>query len=151
MQSKDITGVGTETASCKVLPLPIKFYYTGCTCFIICCSLQTHWSPCLLLLMRNAQIRSDYCAKGLLTQDESEVISLFTVNTSIWTSNYFFSKLLWSDVTSPTGAEEFSFSLCVQTGPGTHPVSRTVCTGVPFLRAKAWPERDAINSPNSES
>jgi hypothetical protein len=39
-------------------------------------------------------------------------------------------------VRSPTGAEEFSSNLCVQTGSGAHPASCTMGTGGPFPGAK---------------
>jgi hypothetical protein len=35
-------------------------------------------------------------------------------------------------VRSPAGAEDFSSSLCVQTGSGAHPASCTMGTGGPF-------------------
>jgi hypothetical protein len=44
----------------------------------------------------------------------------------------------------PTEAEDFSSSLCVQTGSGAHPASCTMGTG-----GKARPERDADHSPPS--
>jgi hypothetical protein len=46
-------------------------------------------------------------------------------------------------VRSPAGAEDFSSSLCVQTGSGAHPVSCTMGTGVLFSGGKARPGRDA--------
>jgi hypothetical protein len=49
-------------------------------------------------------------------------------------------------VRSLAGAEDFSSSLCVQTGCGAHPVSCTMGTGVPFLGGKARPGRDADHS-----
>jgi hypothetical protein len=54
-------------------------------------------------------------------------------------------------VRSPVEAREFSYSLFVQTGSGTHPVSCTMCTGGPFPGAKARPERDADHSPPSSA
>jgi hypothetical protein len=39
--------------------------------------------------------------------------------------------------------EEFSSSLCVQTGSGAHPASCTMGTGGPFPGGIARPERDA--------
>jgi hypothetical protein len=47
------------------------------------------------------------------------------------------------------GAEDFSFSLCVQTGSGAYPASCIMGTGVPFPGDKARPGRDAIHSPLS--
>jgi hypothetical protein len=38
------------------------------------------------------------------------------------------------EVRSPTGAEDISSSLCVQTGSGAHPASYSVGTGGPFPR-----------------
>jgi hypothetical protein len=52
-------------------------------------------------------------------------------------------------VRSPAGAEDFSSSLCVQTGSGAHPASSTMGTGGPFPGAKARPGRDADHSPPS--
>jgi hypothetical protein len=39
-------------------------------------------------------------------------------------------------VRSPEGAEDFSSSLCVQTGSGAHPASCTMGTGGPFPGVK---------------
>jgi hypothetical protein len=50
-------------------------------------------------------------------------------------------------VRSPAAAEDFSFSLCVQTGSGAHPVSCTMGTVGPFPGGKARPGRDADHSP----
>jgi hypothetical protein len=50
-------------------------------------------------------------------------------------------------VRSPAGAEDFSSSLCVQTGSGAHPASCTMGTGSPFPGGKARPGRDADHSP----
>jgi hypothetical protein len=49
-------------------------------------------------------------------------------------------------VPSPTGAEDFSSSLCVQTGFGAHPASWPMGTG-----GKARPGRDADHSPPSSA
>jgi hypothetical protein len=49
-------------------------------------------------------------------------------------------------VRSPAGAEDFSSSLCVQTGSGAHPVSGLMGTGCPFPGGKARPGRDADHS-----
>jgi hypothetical protein len=53
-------------------------------------------------------------------------------------------------VRSPTGAEEFSSSLCVQTG-SAHPASYPMDTGGHFPGGKARPERDADHSPPSSA
>jgi hypothetical protein len=45
----------------------------------------------------------------------------------------------------------FSFNLCVQTGSGAHPASRTMGTGGPFPGAKALPGDDADHSPPSSA
>jgi hypothetical protein len=50
-------------------------------------------------------------------------------------------------VRSPTGAEDFSSSLCVQTGSGAHPASYLMGTGGSFPGGKARPGRDADHSP----
>jgi hypothetical protein len=55
------------------------------------------------------------------------------------------------EVRSPTGAEDFSSSLCVQTGFGTHPASYPVGTGSLFPGGKARPGRDADHSPPSSA
>jgi hypothetical protein len=49
-------------------------------------------------------------------------------------------------VRSLAGAEDFSSSLCVQTGSGAHPASCTMSTG-----GKARPGRDAYHSPPSSA
>jgi hypothetical protein len=54
-------------------------------------------------------------------------------------------------VRSPTEAEDFSSSLCVQTGAGAHPASCPVGTGDPFPGGKARPGRDADHSPPSSA
>jgi hypothetical protein len=55
------------------------------------------------------------------------------------------------EVRSPTGAEDFSSSPCVQTGSGAHPASYPVGTGSPFPWSKARPGRDADHSPPSSA
>jgi hypothetical protein len=50
------------------------------------------------------------------------------------------------EVRSPTGAQDFSSSPCVQTGSGAHPASYPMGTG-----GKAWPGRDADHSPPSSA
>jgi hypothetical protein len=54
-------------------------------------------------------------------------------------------------IQSPTEAEDFSSNLCVQTGSGVHPASRTVGTGGSFPGGKARPGRDADHSPRSSA
>jgi hypothetical protein len=46
------------------------------------------------------------------------------------------------------GAEDFSSSVCVQSGYGAHPASWPMGTGGPFLGDKARPGRDADHLPN---
>jgi hypothetical protein len=46
------------------------------------------------------------------------------------------------EVRSPAEANDFSCSLCVQTGSGAHPASYAIGTGGPFPGGKAWPGRD---------
>jgi hypothetical protein len=53
------------------------------------------------------------------------------------------------EVRSPTGAEDFSSSPCVQTGSGAHPASYPMGTGGSFPGGKARPGRDADHSPPS--
>jgi hypothetical protein len=69
---------------------------------------------------------------------------------SCWfTWHNFWNHLLISiGVRSPTGAEDFSSSPCVQTGSGAHPASYPVGTGGPFPGGKARPGRDADHSPH---
>jgi hypothetical protein len=55
------------------------------------------------------------------------------------------------EVRSPTGAEDFSSSLCVQTGSGAHPASYPMGTGGPFPGDKVRPGRDADHSPPSSA
>jgi hypothetical protein len=52
---------------------------------------------------------------------------------------------------SPTGAEDFSSSFCVQTGSGAHPASCTMGTGGPSPGSKARPGRDVDHSPPSSA
>jgi hypothetical protein len=47
------------------------------------------------------------------------------------------------EVRSPTGAEDFSSSPCVQTGSGPHPASYPMGTGGSFPGGKGRPGRDA--------
>jgi hypothetical protein len=51
----------------------------------------------------------------------------------------------------PTGVEDFSSSLCVQTGCEAHPASCPMGTGGPFSGDKARPGRDADHSPPSSA
>jgi hypothetical protein len=51
----------------------------------------------------------------------------------------------------PEGAEDFSSSLCVQTGSGAHPASCTMGTRGPFPGGKARTGRDADHSPPSSA
>jgi hypothetical protein len=55
------------------------------------------------------------------------------------------------EVRSPSGAEDFSSSPCVQTGSGAHPASYPMGTGGSFPEAKARPGRDADHSPPSSA
>jgi hypothetical protein len=50
------------------------------------------------------------------------------------------------EVRSPTGAEDFSSSSCVQTGSEAHPAFYPMGTGGPFPGGKARPRRDADHS-----
>jgi hypothetical protein len=54
-------------------------------------------------------------------------------------------------VRSPAGAEDFSSSICVQTGSGAHPASCKMGTGDPFPVGKSRPGRDADHSPPSNA
>jgi hypothetical protein len=51
-------------------------------------------------------------------------------------------------VRSPAGAEDFSYSLFVQTGSETHPASCTMGIGGPYPGGEALPGRDADHSPH---
>jgi hypothetical protein len=55
------------------------------------------------------------------------------------------------EVQSPTGAEKFSSSPCVQTGSGDHPASYPIYTGGSFPGNKARPGRDTDHSPPSSA
>jgi hypothetical protein len=55
------------------------------------------------------------------------------------------------EVRTPTGAEDFSSSLCVQTGSEAYPASYPVGTGGTFPRGKARPGRDADHSSPSSN
>jgi hypothetical protein len=54
-------------------------------------------------------------------------------------------------VRSPTEAEDFSSTLCIQTGSVAHPASCTVGTGGSLHGGKARPGRDADHSPPSSA
>jgi hypothetical protein len=54
-------------------------------------------------------------------------------------------------VRSPTEAEDFSSSLCVQTGSGAYPACCIMGTGGSFPGGKARPGRDADHSPPSSA
>jgi hypothetical protein len=53
------------------------------------------------------------------------------------------------EVRSPTGAEDFSSSPCVQTGSEAYPAFYPIGTGGPFPGGKARPGREADLSPPS--
>jgi hypothetical protein len=55
------------------------------------------------------------------------------------------------EVRSPTGADDFSSSPCVQKGFGAHPASYKMGTGGSFPGGKARPGRDADHSPPSSA
>jgi hypothetical protein len=55
------------------------------------------------------------------------------------------------EVRFPAEAEDFSSSLCVQTGSGAHPASHPMGTGGSFPGGKARPRRDADHSPPSSA
>jgi hypothetical protein len=55
------------------------------------------------------------------------------------------------EVRSPTGAEDFSSSPCVQTGSEAHPASHPMGTRGPFPGGKARPGRDADHTPPSSA
>jgi hypothetical protein len=55
------------------------------------------------------------------------------------------------EVRSPAEAKDFFSNLCVQTGSGAHPASRTKATGGHFPGAKSRPGRDADHSPPSSA
>jgi hypothetical protein len=50
------------------------------------------------------------------------------------------------EVRSPTGAEDFSSSPCVQAGSGAHPASYPTGTGGSFPGGKVRPGRDVDHS-----
>jgi hypothetical protein len=52
---------------------------------------------------------------------------------------------------SPTEGDDFSSSLCIQTGSWAHPASCPTGTGGPFPRGKAQPGRDVDHSPLSSA
>jgi hypothetical protein len=62
-------------------------------------------------------------------------------------SDYGLDDWVWS----PTEAEDFSSSLCVQTGSGAHPASCPMGTGGSFPGGKARPGRYADHSPPSSA
>jgi hypothetical protein len=58
---------------------------------------------------------------------------------------------IYTRIRSPSEAEDFSSSLCVQTGSGAHPVFCSMGTGGLFHGDKARPGRDADHSPPSSA
>jgi hypothetical protein len=66
----------------------------------------------------------------------------------VFTSALF---LLTTGVRSPTQAEDFSSSLCVQTGSEAHPASCPMDTRSPFPGSKARPGRNSDRSPPSNA
>jgi hypothetical protein len=54
-------------------------------------------------------------------------------------------------VRPPTEAEDYSSTLCVQSGSGAHPASCTMGAGGSFPGGKARPGRDADHSPPSSA
>jgi hypothetical protein len=69
----------------------------------------------------------------IITAEFSEVTILYgsRVSSSSIVSDYGLDDRA-IEVRSPDGAEDFSSSLCVQTGSGAHPASCTMGTGGPF-------------------
>jgi hypothetical protein len=56
-----------------------------------------------------------------------------------------------TEVRSPTEAEDFSSSPCIQTGSGAHPAPYPMGTRGSFPGGKARPGRDADHSPPSSA
>jgi hypothetical protein len=84
---------------------------------------------------------------SLRTRDNSSQVNIFT-----WKEGSVVSDYGLDDRGSiPTGAEDFSSSLCFQTGPGAQPASYPMCTGGPFPGGKARPGHDADHSPPSSA
>jgi hypothetical protein len=85
----------------------------------------------------------------------SKTISILirSANTKTWVAQSVVSGYGLDDraieVRSPTGAEDSSYSLFVQTGSGAHPASCTMGTGGPFPGAKSRPGCNADHSPPS--
>jgi hypothetical protein len=77
---------------------------------------------------------------------ESSVKVMFLQSLSLI---YFYDRVI--EVQSLAGAEDFSSSLCVQTGSGAHPAFCPVGTGGPSSRGKTQPGRDADHSPPSSA
>jgi hypothetical protein len=120
--------------------------------------------PMAILPPRNTKQSSDHYKASLLTValPSTKCGTVFwwwrfylprTVNWSRGSSGSIVSDYGLDDrvieVRFPTGAEDFSSSLCVQTGSGAHPASCPMGTGGSFPGSKARPERDADHSPPS--
>jgi hypothetical protein len=58
---------------------------------------------------------------------------------------------LGTGIRSPTEAEDFASTICIQTGSGAHPASCTMGTGGSFPRGKAQLGHDADHSPPSST
>jgi hypothetical protein len=87
------------------------------------------------------------CPAHIILLDLSTIITGAAVAQSVW----WLTTDWTTGVRSPTGAEDFSSSPCVQTASGAHPASCTVGTGGLFPGSKARPERETDHSPPSSA
>jgi hypothetical protein len=98
----------------------------------------------LIMVPANTRVRCVVVAPEALPLDA--VLSQFN---SVYFSLVFTVPSI--EVRSPTGAENFSFSPCVQSGSGAHPACYPVGTGGSFPGGKARPGHDADHSPPSSA
>jgi hypothetical protein len=78
------------------------------------------WIPCSIILLKNIPLPLTDWRRG------SSISIVSDYGLDDWAIGVRF----------PAGAKDFSSSLCVQTGSGVHPASRTMGIGDPFPRAK---------------
>jgi hypothetical protein len=93
-----------------------------------------------------------FCAMALTCWPSANIISIqLTRIAGVAQSVQCLTTDWTAGVRSPTEAEDFSSTLCVQTGSGAHPASCTMGTGGSFPGGKALPGRDADHSPPSRA
>jgi hypothetical protein len=103
--------------------------------------LQHHYSRVCMLYFLVDTALSTKC----IVVKSTECVMCVSYRSSI----HVYYKTVLLILLSPTGAEDFYSSPCVQTGSEAHPASYPMGTGGPFPEGKARPECDADHSPPS--